>query len=83
MDPIDEARIFVAKALHGDAWEVRDNYPYVDGEKCWIERGVGRNRERFIETPLTSLEACKIERLLEVARGRNPWADPLQGVPFN
>jgi hypothetical protein len=67
-DPIDIAEEFVAAALTGEPWECRDS----DGqEPCWVERGVGKDTERFIETPLSYLEACKIEVLLQDARDAN------------
>jgi hypothetical protein len=65
-DSADVAEEFVAHAIAGESWETRDT----DGqEPCWVERGVGDGCERFIEAPLSYLEACKIEALLVVARG--------------
>jgi hypothetical protein len=71
-DPIDVAEDFVRDAVIGvGPWETRTDA--TDPSLCWVERGVGTNRVRFVETPLTYLEACKIERLLEVARAKD-WA---------
>lgn len=69
-DPVDVAEEFVAAALTGKEWECRDNYPSIF-QKCWVERGTTANGdwERFIDQPLSALEACKIEELLAVARG--------------
>ena len=69
-DPVEVAEEWVTVALQGRPWEARD----CDGEgPCFIERGTDRDGdcERFIESPLTDLDAAIIERLLEVARGES------------
>jgi hypothetical protein len=62
------AEEWVEVALQGKPWEARDS----DGEEpCFIQRGTDRDGDcqHFIEAELSYLDACIIERLLEVARG--------------
>lgn len=66
-DAVDLAEDFVAYALGGDSWECRQDN--VDPVMSWIERGVGEDCERFLDVPINYDNACRIERLLEVARG--------------
>lgn len=67
-DPVDVAKEWVEVALQGGPWEARDSD---QEEPCFVERGTARDGDgqRFIESPLTYLDAEIIERLLEVARG--------------
>ncbi len=69
-DPVDVAEEWVAVALQGQPWEARDSD---QEEPCFVERGTDRDGDgqRFIESPLTYLDAAIIERLLEVARGES------------